>query len=84
MLKRTNEEGPKSLWGFPRPEITWKVIPLKLERFHCTTRQFKPGFHVVFVGLCRSLWVADGLTVLGKTMKDRERPNGNTNVCDPQ
>ena len=23
MLKRTNEEGRQSLWGFPRPEITW-------------------------------------------------------------
>ena len=38
----------------------------------------KPGFHIVFVGLCRLLWVAEGLTVLGKTVKDRERPNGNT------
>ena len=25
MLKRTNEEGRQSLWGFPRPEITWIV-----------------------------------------------------------
>ena len=25
MLKRTNEEGRRSLWGFPRPEITWIV-----------------------------------------------------------
>ena len=24
MLKRTNEEGRQSLWGFPRPEITWR------------------------------------------------------------
>ena len=24
MLKRTNEEGRQSLWGFPRPEITWQ------------------------------------------------------------
>ena len=23
MLKRTNEEGRQSLWGLPRPEITW-------------------------------------------------------------
>ena len=23
MLKRTNEEGRQSLWGFSRPEITW-------------------------------------------------------------
>ena len=28
---------------------------------------FKPGFHMVFVGR----------TVLGKTVKDRKRPNGN-------
>ena len=25
MLKRTNKEGRQSLWGFPRPKITWKV-----------------------------------------------------------
>ena len=23
MLKRANKEGRQSLWGFPRPEITW-------------------------------------------------------------
>ena len=25
MLKRTNEEGHQTLWGLPRPEITWLV-----------------------------------------------------------
>ena len=25
MLKRTNKEGRQSLWGFPRPEITWNL-----------------------------------------------------------
>ena len=25
MLKRTNEKGRQSLWGFPRPEITGNV-----------------------------------------------------------
>ena len=40
--------------------------------------------------LCGSLWVAEGRTVLGKTVKDRERPNGNTiersakTVSDPK
>ena len=28
MLKRTNEEGRQSLWGFPRPEITWLEYPI--------------------------------------------------------
>ena len=26
MLKRTNKEGRQSLWGFPRPEITWLYV----------------------------------------------------------
>ena len=26
MLKRTNEEGWQSLWGFPGPEITWACL----------------------------------------------------------
>ena len=32
MLKRTNEEGRQSLWGFPRPEITW-IFPKISENF---------------------------------------------------
>ena len=42
MLKRTNEEGRQSLWGFPRPEITWyecwfkkKPIVSNLRVFGC-------------------------------------------------
>ena len=29
MLKRTNKEGRQSLWGFPRPEITWYLQHFK-------------------------------------------------------
>ena len=48
--------------------------------FQSSIVKVKPGFHIVFVGR----------TVLGKTVKDRERPNGNITerlaktVSDPQ
>ena len=52
--------------------LNWRIL------FQEQVKFLKPGFHIVFMGLCRSLWVAEGRTVLGKTVKDRERPNRNT------
>ena len=64
------------------PESTGNIFPV-----HPPLRTIKAWFPY---GLCGSLRVAEDRTVLGKTVKDRERPNGNTTersaktVSDPQ